>query len=129
MPFSVGAGGALDGGGVVVVVVVVVVVEVVEGDFSLLVPHPDSSPVTMSAAPPAATIKRRVDEFELMKPTISLKTAGDKLSHQVPMQPAASPQPTHRRLGDETQLVTASTASASSGRHTTRSGSSGSGRL
>ncbi len=83
MPFSVGAGGAtLDvGGAVVVVVVVVVVVEVVEGDFSLLVPHPDSSPITMSAAPPAATIKRRVDKLELMKPTISLKCAGDKLSH------------------------------------------------
>lgn len=61
--FSVGAGGgALDG--VVVVVVVVVVVDVVDGDFSLLVPQPAvNRPMVTRAAPPPASSRRRVDDF------------------------------------------------------------------
>ena len=65
MTFSVGDGGAALDGGVVVVVVVVVVVE---GACSPLLPHPAvNAPIAIRAPPPATTIMRRVNEFELMK--------------------------------------------------------------
>lgn len=64
MPFSVGDGGAALVGDVVVVVVVVVV----EGAWPPLLPHPAvNAPMTISAPPPAAAIKRRVSTLELME--------------------------------------------------------------
>ena len=62
MPFSVG-----DGGVALVGVVVVVVVVDVEGAWPPLLPHPAvNAPITISAPPPAAAIKRRVNTLEVM---------------------------------------------------------------
>ena len=56
-------------------VVVVVVVVVVEGACSPLLPHPAvNAPIAIRAPPPATTIKRRVNEFELMKIRSSRRT-------------------------------------------------------
>jgi hypothetical protein len=127
MPFSVGDGGAaLDDGGVVVVVVVVVVVE---GVCSPLLPHPArSAPIAISAPPPTTATKRRVNGSELMKFRIRYADTVHKLCHGVPLKPAANTQPSPRDEGG-IYRVTDRTASASSGRHTIRSGSLGSGRL
>jgi hypothetical protein len=79
MPFSVGDGGAaLDGGGVVVVDVVVVV----EGACSPLLPHPArSAPIAISAPPPTAATRRRVNRSELMKFRIRYVDNVHKLCH------------------------------------------------
>ena len=83
MPFSVGDGGAALDGGVVVVVVVVVIV--VEGACPPLLPHPAvSAPIAIRTPPPTTTIKRRLNEFELMNISIRYALAVDKLSHYVP---------------------------------------------
>jgi hypothetical protein len=97
-PYSVGDGGAALDGGVVVVVVVVVVI-VVEGACSPSLPHPAvSAPIAIRAPPPATTIKRRVNEFELMKIRIGYAAAVHELSHYVPTQLAATSQRFSRQV-------------------------------